>query len=49
MSEFDTKGIYDFMIHVFNNLPEEFDVILNGLENYLTGPDKMTIEVICDK
>ena len=38
MNEFKQKGNVsdeDFMIHVLNNLPKEYDVILNGLENYL--------------
>ena len=25
------------MIHVLNNLPKEYDVILNGLKNHLTA------------
>ena len=29
----------DFMIHVLNNLPEEHDVILDGLKNHLTSSD----------
>ena len=38
----------DFMIHILNNLPEEYYVILDGLENRLTasGDDALTIEVI---
>ena len=36
------------MINVLNNLPEEYDVILNGLENHLTlsCPNVLTIKVI---
>ena len=39
------------MIHVLNNLPEDFNVILDGLENHLmmTGDDALTINVICKK
>ena len=41
----------DFMIHVLNNLPEEYDVILDGLENRLmaTGENALTIDSICEK
>ena len=41
----------DFMIHVLNNLPKEYDVILNGLENRLmaTGDDALTIDSISKK
>ena len=41
----------DFMIHVVNNLPKDYNVILNGLENCLmaTGDDELTINVICKK
>ena len=40
-----------FMIHVLNNLPKEYDVILDGLENYLTSSseDALTIEALCEK
>ena len=40
----------DFMIHVPNNLHDEYDVILD-VENCLTlsGSDVPTIEVICKK
>ena len=39
------------MTHVFNNLHKEYDVITNGLENYLTFniDDTLTIEVIRKK
>ena len=38
----------DFMIHILNNLPEDYDVILKGLENHLTATwdDALTINVI---
>ena len=41
----------DFMIHILNNFPKEYDVILDGLESCLTaiGDDALTIEVICKK
>ena len=44
MSKFGSKGSItdkDFMINVLNNLVEEYDVILDGLENQmtLTGAD----------
>ena len=37
------------MIDILNNLTKEYDVILDGLENYLTlsGNDALTKEVIC--
>ena len=39
------------MIHVLNNLPLEYDVIFDGLENHLiaTGNDALTMDVICKK
>ena len=39
------------MIHVLNNLPKEYDVILNGLENCIpaTGDDALTIDLIFRK
>ena len=54
ISKFRLKGNItdeDFTIHVLNNLPEEYNVILNGLDNHLTlsGDDMLTIEVICEK
>ena len=41
----------DFIIHVLNNLTEEYDVVLDGLVNHSTsfGPVVLTIEVIYDK
>ena len=38
MTKFGQKGNVsdkDFMIHVLDNLPEEYDMILDGLENGL--------------
>ena len=41
----------DFMIHVLNNFPKEYDMILNGLENCLmaTGENALTIDSIREK
>jgi len=43
----------DFMVKVLNNLPSEYDVILDGLENRLTldqsDPNTLTIENIREK
>jgi hypothetical protein len=43
----------DFMIHILNNLPESYDVILDGMESRFMLPDsdpsKLTIENIRDK
>ena len=54
MNEFRQKGSVsdeDFMIHVLNNFPKDYDVILNGLEICLTVTenDALTIDVICKK
>ena len=54
MNKFELKGNIsseDFMIHVLNNLPKEYDVILDGLENCCTlnDDDAMTIDVIQEK
>ena len=54
MNEFGNKGNVsnkDFMIHVLNNLSEEYDIILNGLENHLTatGDDALTVDSIRKK
>ena len=54
MNEFGQKGSVsdeDFMIHVLNNLPNEYDVILDGLENRLmaTGENALTINSIHEK
>ena len=39
------------MTYILNNFPEEYDVILSGLENCLTAnvDDALTIEIICRK
>ena len=43
----------DFMIHVLNNLTEDYDVVLDGLESRLmlneNDPNKLTIEDVRDK
>ena len=41
----------DFVVCVLNNLPEEYDMILDGLENHLTSKsdDALTIKVIREK
>ena len=54
MKEFGMKlsiSKEDFMINILNNLHEEYDVILIGLENHfiLSGTDILIIEVICEK
>ena len=54
MIEFGKKGNIsdkDFMIHILNNLPEEYDIILDGLENCLTamGENALTIDAIRKK
>ena len=54
MRNFGLKGNItdeDFMFHVLNNLPKEYDMILDRLENHLTSSrgDTWTIEVICKK
>ena len=51
MTKFSLKGIINeenFMIHIIKKLPEEYDVILDGLENHLmsSGPNALTIEMI---
>ena len=47
------KSDLDFMIHILNNLPEVYDVVLDGMEcrPILTedGKNKLIIENICDK
>ena len=50
MNKFGKKAYIpdeDFVIHVFNNFPEDYNVILNGPENHLmaTGDNVLTI---CD-
>ena len=54
MNEFRLKGNTSdegYMIHVLNNLPKEYDGILDGLENHhtLSCDDKLTIAVIRQK
>ena len=54
MTEFGQKGNVsdeDFMIHVLNNLPEKYNVILDGLENCLvaTRENALTIDSIRTK
>ena len=41
----------DLMLHVMNNLPKEYEVILDGLESRIdkSGDEKLTIEVIREK
>lgn len=43
----------DFLIHVLNNLPELYDVVLDGMESKLmladTDPNKLKIEDVRDK
>ena len=41
----------DFMIHVLNNLPEKYDVILNRLQNCLmeNRDNALTIDIIRKK
>ncbi len=41
----------EFMIHVLNNLPEEYDVVLYSLETRLvsTGEDRLTLESLREK
>ena len=51
MNESKLKGSIsdeDFMIHVLNNLPKEYDVIIDGLKNCLmvSTNDALTIDVI---
>ena len=53
MNKFGLKGNItdkDFMTHVLNNLPKEYNLIL-GLEIHLSliGVDVLTIDVICKK
>ena len=54
MHEFGLKGNItdkDFMIQVLNNLPMEYNVILDGLKNHLTasGNNMLTVEIIHEK
>ena len=54
MNEFSNKGNVsdeDFTIHILNNLPKEYDIILDGLENChtVTGDNALTIDSIRKK
>ena len=54
INKFGDKGnVSDeyFIIHLLNNLPKEYGIILNGLENHLTltGDDALTIDSIHEK
>ena len=54
MNKFGQKGNKtdeDLMIHILNNLPKEYNVILDGLDNCLmaTGDNAHTIDMICEK
>ena len=54
MTDFGQKGSVsdkDFMIQVLNNLPEEYSVILDRLENCLiaTGENALNIDSIREK
>ena len=54
MTKFGQKGNIsdeDFMIHILNNLPEEYDVILDRLKNHLTvtRENALTIDLIHEK
>ena len=51
MNKFIPKGSItdkDVMIHFLNNLPKDYDVILDGLKNCLmaAGDDALTINMI---
>ena len=41
----------DFLLHILNNLPKEYDVVLDGLESRLdeTGDKALTLEIVCEK
>ena len=54
MNEFGIKGKItdeDFMIHILNNFPQEYHVILDWLKNYLTASrdDVSILQVIWEK
>ena len=54
MNKFGQKGSItdeDFMINILNNLPKDYNVILDGLENFLTETvdDVLTINMIHKK
>ena len=50
MNEFGLKGCKneDFMIHVQNNIPKQYSVILDGFENHITisGDDTLMIVIM---
>ena len=41
----------DYIIHVLNNLSEEYNMILSELESHLTSSkdDALTIDAFCEK
>ena len=41
----------DFLLHILNNLPKEYDVVLDGLESQLdeTGDKALTLVMVCEK
>ena len=47
------RGMSDMevMIHVLNNLPEEYDVVLDSLETHIvsTGEDKLALKALQEK
>ena len=54
MNKFSLRGSItdkDFMIHVLDDFPREYDVILDGLETGLmaSGDHVITIEFFCKK
>ena len=54
MNNFRQKGSIteeDFMIHIFNNFPKDYNVILDELESCLmaAGENMLTIDVIHEK
>ena len=54
MNEFGEKGYItdkDFNFHVFKNVPKDYDLFLDELENCLmaTGTNALTINMICKK
>ena len=54
MNKFSLKGSIidqDFIIHILNNLPKDYVVILDGLKHHLTvtGDNALTIDEIPKK
>ena len=41
----------DFLVHIWNNIPEEYDIVIDGLYGRLlkTGPGELTIEDTQDR